>query len=175
LFLVQDCAKMSSLTSVRQGFISFMGIKIIAENRKARFEYEILEKLEAGIALQGSEVKSLREGHVNLGDGHIHFHNGEAFLESVHISPYSHGGYANHQPLRMRKLLMHKREILKWLGKYKEKGMTAVPLKIYLKDGLVKVELALVRGKKLHDKRETLKRKAIDRETRSAIKEKRWG
>lgn len=151
-----------------------MGIKIVAENRKARFEYEILDKLEAGIALQGSEVKSLRSGHANLGDGHIHFRKGEAFLESVHISPYSHGGYSNHEPLRLRKLLMHKREILKWLGKYKEKGLTAVPLKIYFKDGIVKVEVALVRGKKLHDKRETLRKKTLDREARSAMKEKRW-
>ncbi|PIE03563.1 MAG: SsrA-binding protein [Acidobacteria bacterium] len=152
-----------------------MGVKVVAENRKARFQYEIMEKLEAGIELKGSEVKSLRAGHANLGDGHVHFKHGEAFLESVHISPYSHGGYANHQPLRMRKLLMHKREIMRWFGKFKEKGLTAVPLKIYFKDGKAKVEVALVRGKKLHDKRETLRKKTMDREARTAMKERNWG
>ncbi len=148
-----------------------MGIKVVADNRKARFNYEILEKLEVGLMLQGSEVKSLREGRANLGDGYAKFNGSGGVLCSVHISPYSHGGYANHEPLRPRKILLHKRELLKWLGKLKNKGLTVVPLKLYFNPkGLVKCELALARGKKVHDKRESLKRKDMDREARAAMK-----
>lgn len=148
-----------------------MGIKVIADNRKARFNYEILEKLEVGLMLQGSEVKALREGRANLGDGYARFNGGGGYLCSVHISPYSHGGYANHEPLRPRKILLHRRELNKWLGKLKNKGLTVVPLKLYFNQkGLVKCELALARGKKVHDKRESLKKKDLDREARAAMK-----
>ena len=151
-----------------------MGIKVIADNRKARFNYEILEKLEVGLALQGSEVKALREGKANLSDGHARFNATTAELVSVHISPYKDGGYANHDPLRPRRILMHKRELNRWLGKLNTKGLTAVPLKLYFNQkGLVKCELALARGKKIHDKRETLKRKAMDREAQAAMKNRR--
>jgi len=151
-----------------------MGIKVIADNRKARFNYEILEKIEVGLALQGSEVKALREGKANLSDGHARFNATTAELVSVHISPYKDGGYANHDPLRPRRILMHKRELNRWLGKMKTKGLTAVPLKLYFNQkGLVKCELALARGKKIHDKRETLKRKAMDREAQAAMKNRR--
>jgi len=151
-----------------------MGIKVVADNRKARFNYEIIEKLEAGLVLQGSEVKALREGRANLGDGYARFKASGGELCSVHISPYANGGYANHDPLRPRKLLMHQREINRWLGKLKTKGLTVVPLKIYFNErGFAKCQLALARGKKVHDKRETLKRKAIDRETQAAVKNRR--
>jgi SsrA-binding protein len=151
-----------------------MGIKVIADNRKARFNYEVLEKLEVGLVLQGSEVKSLREGRANLGDGFARFNASGGQLCSVHISPYSHGGYANHEPMRPRNLLMHKREIKRWLGKIKERGLTVVPLKLYFNEkGKVKCELALARGKKIHDKRESLKRKAMDREAQAAMKNRR--
>jgi len=153
-----------------------MSIKVIADNRKARFNYEILEKVEAGLVLQGSEVKALREGRANLVDGFATFKGNTGMLLSVHISPYANGGYANHEPTRPRKLLMHRREINRWVGKIKGSGLTVVPLKLYFNgSGMVKCELALARGKKLHDKRETLKRKTIDRETKQAIKNRRGG
>ncbi|CAM2007266.1 SsrA-binding protein SmpB [Acanthopleuribacter pedis] len=153
-----------------------MAVKIIAENRKARHDYEILEKVEVGLQLQGSEVKSLREGRANLTDGHARFKDNEAWLISVHVSPYVNGGYANHDPLRPRKILMHRRELDRWMGKIKTKGLAVVPLKLYFnKRGFVKCELALARGKKLHDKRETLKRKVMDREAQAAIKSRRGG
>jgi len=146
---------------------------MIADNRKARYNYEILDKVEAGLMLMGSEVKACREGKASLVDGYARFKGNAGHLCSVHISPYSHGGYSNHEPTRPRKLLMHKREILRWMGKIKGKGLTVVPLRLYFNSqGLVKCELALARGKKLHDKRETLKRKAVDREVRIAIKNK---
>lgn len=153
-----------------------MGKKVVADNRKARFQYEILEKVEAGLVLQGSEVKALRDGRANLVDGFASFKGGEAMLRSVHISPYSHGGYANHEPTRSRKLLMHKREIARLAGKVATAGLTVVPLKLYFNNrGLAKVELGLARGKKLHDKRETLKRKAMDREAQQAMKNRKLG
>jgi len=153
-----------------------MSIKVIADNRKARFNYEIIEKVEAGLVLQGSEVKSLREGRANLVDGYATFKGTSGMLVSVHISPYRNGGYANHEPTRPRKLLMHKREIARWIGKIKGSGLTVVPLKLFFDNrGKVKCELGLARGKKLHDKRETLKRKTIDRETKQAIKNRRAG
>ena len=153
-----------------------MSIKVIADNRKARFNYEIIDKIECGLVLTGSEVKALREGKANLGDGFARIKGNAATLHSVHISPYSNGGYANHEPLRTRRLLMHKYEMNRWLGKIKTRGLTCVPLKLYFNEkGMVKCELALARGKKVHDKRESLKRKAIDKEARSAMKNRRMG
>lgn len=145
-------------------------MKVLAQNRKARFEYEFLERLVAGIALTGSEVKSVREGRVNLQDGYVAFEGGEAFLVNVHIAPYANAGYAGHDPLRRRKLLLHRREIKRLFGKVQEKGLTLIPLAIGLEGNWIKVELALARGKKLHDKRETLKRRELAREAEAAMK-----
>ena len=153
-----------------------MGVKLIAENRKARFNYEIIEKLEAGLVLQGSEVKALREGQASLVDGYVRFTATGGQLCSIHISPYSHGGYANHEPTRPRKLLMKKREMNRWFGKLKTRGLAVVPLRLYFNEkGFVKCELALARGKKLHDKRESLRRKTLDREAQAAMRGKRMG
>ncbi|MEW5877794.1 MAG: SsrA-binding protein SmpB [Acidobacteriota bacterium] len=145
-------------------------MKVLAQNRKARFEYEFLERFVAGIALTGSEVKSVRDGRVNLQDGYVAFENGEAFLVNVHIAPYANAGYAGHDPLRPRKLLLHKREIKRLWGKVQEKGLTLIPLAIGLEGNWIKVELALAKGKKVHDKRETLKRRELDREAEAAMK-----
>jgi len=149
------------------------GEKSIAGNRRARFDYELLEKLEAGLVLQGTEVKSLREGRCNLTDGFVDIRNDEAWLVDVHISPYSHGNRNNHDPLRRRKLLLHKREIRRLQGKIAERGLTCVPLRIYFKEGKVKVEIALGRGKHKYDKREDIKRRDAKRETQRALKERR--
>ncbi len=148
-------------------------MKPLAVNRKARFEYELLEKFVAGIALTGSEVKSLREGHVSLQEGFVAFEAGEAYLVGVHIAAYHHAGYANHDPLRRRKLLLHKREIKRLAGKVNEKGLTLVPLAIGAEGNWIKVELALGRGKKLHDKREAVRRRTLDREAEAALKARR--
>lgn len=134
-----------------------MSILIIQDNKKARFDYEILETYEAGIVLTGSEVKSLRDKSVQLKDSYISFIKDEAYLQNAHISPYKASSYNNHSPERLRKLLLHKEELQKIFGKIKEKGLSCVPLKIFFKKGLVKLDIALVRGKKLHDKRETIK------------------
>lgn len=148
------------------------GYKILSDNRQARFQYEILETFEVGIELKGTEVKSIRAGRVNLRDGFALVRNGEVWLHNVHISPYqSSGSYFNHDPLRTRKLLMHRDEIRKLLGKIEQKGLTLVPLKLYLKRGWVKISLGLGRGKKLHDKRESLKRKQDQREMSRAMKQ----
>jgi SsrA-binding protein len=144
--------------------------RLIAENRKARHDYHILETWEAGVALLGTEVKSIREGRVNLRDSYARINGGEVWLSNVHISPYSHRGYANHDELRDRKLLLHAHEIRKLVGSVAEKGFTLVPLEMYLKKGRVKVLLALARGKQAHDKRETIRRREVDRETRAAVK-----
>jgi SsrA-binding protein len=146
------------------------GEKLIASNRKAYHDYFILDKLEAGIALFGTEVKSSREGKVNLKDSYATIKGGEAFLLNCHISPYSHGNRENHDPTRTRKLLLHHKEIRKLIGKTQEKGLTLVPLRLYFKRGKVKVELGVARGKKNYDKRETERRKEADRETRKAVK-----
>jgi SsrA-binding protein len=130
------------------------GIKIIAKNRKARHEFHILQSFEAGIALQGTEVKALRAGRVNLGDAYGEIRNGEVWLVKMHIGPYDQGNRQNHEPFRRRKLLLTRREIRKIFPRIEERGQTLVPLKLYFKRGLVKVEIALARGKKLHDKRE---------------------
>jgi SsrA-binding protein len=145
----------------------------IAENRKAFHDYHLLESFEAGIALLGTEVKAIREGRVNLRDSFARLEDGEVFLYNVNISPYSHRGYADHEPLRRRKLLLHREEIRKLIGKTVERGMTLVPTRLYFKKGRVKVSLSLAKGKKEYDKRETIKRRETDRETRAAIKTKR--
>ena len=145
----------------------------IAENRKAYHDFHILDTYEAGIVLLGTEVKAIREGRVNLRDSFARLENGEVFLYNVNISPYSHRGYAHHEPLRRRKLLLHREEIRKLTGKTVEKGMTLVPVRMYFKDGRVKVAVSLAKGKKEYDKRETIKRREADRETRAAIKTRR--
>jgi SsrA-binding protein len=145
----------------------------IAENRKAYHDYHLLETFEAGVALLGTEVKAIREGRVNLRDSFARVDGGEVFLYNVHISPYSHRGYADHEPLRRRKLLLHKDEIRKLVGKTVEKGMTLVPVRMYFKKGRVKVAVSLAKGKKEYDKRETIKKRETDRETRAAIKSRR--
>jgi SsrA-binding protein len=147
--------------------------KNIAENRKAFHDYHVIETFEAGVALLGTEVKSIREGRVNLRDSYAQVIGGEVFVHNIHINPYSHRGYAEHDPLRKRKLLLHHHEIRKLIGKTVEKGMTLVPLRMYFKNGRVKLAVALARGKQAHDKRETLKRREADRETRAAVKERR--
>jgi SsrA-binding protein len=149
------------------------GEKLVAANRKAYHDYLILEKLEAGIILLGTEVKAIREGRLNLKDSYALIQSGEAVLFNCHISPYSHGNRENHDPTRPRKLLLHQREIQKLIGKTQEKGLTLVPLRVYLKRGRIKVELGVARGKKLIDKRETERRKEADREARSAMKHRR--
>jgi SsrA-binding protein len=146
--------------------------KIVAENRKAFHDYHVLETFEAGVALMGTEVKAIREGRVNLRDSFGRVEEGEVFLHNVHISPYSHRGYADHEPLRRRRLLLHKQEIRKLIGKTTERGMTIVPLRLYFKNGRVKVAIALAKGKKEYDRRETIKQRETDRETRAAVKER---
>jgi len=147
--------------------------KSVAENRKAFHDYHIVETFEAGIALLGTEVKSIREGSVNLRDSFGRVEGGEVWIYNVHISPYSHRGYVDHEPTRRRKLLLHRQEIRKLIGKTVERGMTLVPTRVYFKDGRVKVAISLAKGKKAHDKRETIKRREADRETRAAVKERR--
>lgn len=147
------------------------GVKIIAANRQARYQYEILDTYEAGVVLTGTEVKSIREGKVNLGDGFANVKRGEVWLHNVHISPHSMTNLAyNHEPRRVRKLLLHKQEIRKLIGQVEQKGLTLVPLKMYLKGGKVKVSFALGRGKKLHDKRDSLKKKQDKRDIARAMK-----
>lgn len=146
--------------------------KLFATNKKAFHDYFILEKLEAGIVLVGTEVKSIREARINLKDSYAMVKQGEAFLLNCHISPYSHGNRQNHDPTRTRKLLLHDKEIRKLIGKTQEKGLTLVPLRVYLRRGKIKVELGIARGKKLHDKRETERRKEMDQEARAAMKQR---
>jgi SsrA-binding protein len=147
------------------------GYKVISDNRQARYLYDILETYEAGIQLTGTEVKSIRAGRVNLQDGYALLRNGEAWLINVHISPYTASGqYFNHEPRRTRKLLLHRQEIRKLIGKVEQQGLTLVPLKMYLKRGWVKVSIALVKGKKLHDKREDIKKRQDQREMQRAMK-----
>ena len=145
----------------------------IAENRKAFHDFHLLESFEAGVALLGTEVKAIREGRVNLRDSFARVEDEEVFLYNVNISPYSHRGYADHEPLRRRKLLLHRDEIRKLIGKTREKGMTLVPVRMYFKNGRVKVAVSLARGKKDYDKRETIKQREGDREARAAIKSRR--
>lgn len=144
--------------------------RVIADNRKALHDYAVLDTYEAGLVLLGTEVKSIREGSVNLRDSFARIDRGEVWLLNVHIGPYSHTGYASHEDRRQRKLLLHAHEIRKLTGRVAEKGLTLVPLQMYFKNGRVKVALALVKGKQAHDKRETIRRREVDRETRAAVK-----
>lgn len=145
------------------------GHRVVASNRKARHEYEILDTFEAGIVLRGPEVKSLREGKVGFQDAFARVDGGEVWLYSLHISPYEQANRFNEDPLRTRKLLLHAHEIQRLVGKVEEKGLTLVPLEIYFRRGYAKVRLGLARGRKLHDKREKLKRQTQEREARRAI------
>ncbi|WP_202223582.1 SsrA-binding protein SmpB [Okeania sp. KiyG1] len=145
---------------------------MISDNRQARFNYHILETYEAGVALQGTEVKSIREGKVNLRDGYALIRNNEAWLLNVHISPYQKAGeFFNHEPRRSRRLLLHKQEIRKLIGKVEQQGLTLVPLRMYFKRGWVKVDIALAQGKKLYDKRETIKQRDDKRTMQRVMKQ----
>lgn len=146
------------------------GTKTIAENRKARHEYFVLESYEAGIELVGTEVKSIRQGSVNLKDSWCSIDNGELFIRGLHISPYEKGNIFNKDPLRVRKLLMHKKEINKLFGTIKQEGLTLIPLSLYFKDSRVKVQVGLCKGKKLYDKRETAAKRDAMREIDRSVK-----
>lgn len=150
-------------------------IKLIANNKKAYHDFFILENIEAGIALHGTEVKSLRMGKCSIKESFLRIDNGEVFIYGMHISPYEKGNIFNKDPLRVRKLLLHKAEINKLLGKIKEKGMTLVPLKVYLKGSLVKVEIGLAKGKKLYDKRDDIAKKDMKREAERDFKVRNLG
>jgi len=145
---------------------------VFARNREARHRYELLEKVVAGVELLGSEVKAIRSGRVNLKEGHVSFSAGEAHLVGCHISQYENAGYATHDPLRRRRLLLHKRQIERLGGKVREKGLTVVPIAIFAEGNWIKVEISLVRGKRMHDKRETLRRRTLDREAEQEIKQR---
>jgi SsrA-binding protein len=145
---------------------------LLAANRQASHNYLFLQKFEAGIVLTGTEVKSVREGRVNLRDAYGVVRSGEVWLMNCHISPFTHGNYANHEPLRPRKLLLRRDEIRKLIGQTRERGLTLVPTRLYLSKGRIKCELALARGKKTYDKRETERRKTIDKEARQAVRER---
>lgn len=144
--------------------------KNITVNRKAKHEYAILQTFEAGVVLKGTEVKSLRQGKANLVDSYANIKGGEIFLVGAHISVYDQGNINNHEPTRTRKLLLNKREIRKLIGKVKEKGLTLIPLKLYFKNGKVKVELALAKGKKVYDKRETIAKRDLKRDQERRFK-----
>ena len=150
-----------------------MAEKLICNNKKAFHDYFIEERFEAGLVLQGTEVKSLRLGKANLNDAFAMVRDGEAWLHNLHISPYDFGNRANHDPDRMRKLLLHKREIEKLFGRIREQGYTLIPLRLYFKDGKAKVELGLAKGKKLYDKREDIKKKDMQREVAKVMKDHR--
>lgn len=145
-------------------------MKIVSENKKARHDFEILETFEAGLVLTGSEVKSIRGGSVNLKDSYVSFRGDEAFLQNAHISVYKASSYNNHEPERLRKLLLNRNELNKIFGKMRERGLSCVPLKMYFKNGRIKIEIALCKGKKQHDKREAIKARDVNRETQSALK-----
>jgi SsrA-binding protein len=149
------------------------GILIISENRKARFDYEILETFEAGLVLTGSEVKSLRDKAVQLKDSYISFRGDEAFLQNAHISEYKNSSLNNHAPERLRKLLLNRRELEKIYGALREKGLSCVPLKIYFKNGRAKLEIALAKGRKAHDKREAIKKRDVSAEMKKSMRRSR--
>jgi SsrA-binding protein len=144
----------------------------LAQNRKAYHDYFIEETYEAGIVLKGTEIKSIRRGSVNLRDAYARVEDGEVWLHNMHVSPYEQGNRFNHEPLRSRKLLLHRAEIRKLIGAVKEKGYTLVPTRLYLKNGFCKVEIGLAKGKKLHDKREVMKRRDANREIQRALRER---
>lgn len=145
-------------------------IKVIAENRKARHDFELLDKFEAGLVLTGSEVKSIRAGAINLKDAYVVFQGDEVFLQNCHISVYKASSYNNHVPERLRKLLLNRNEINKIISKIQERGFSCVPTQVYFKNGRIKVEIALARGKKEHDKRDAIKQKDRDKQAREALK-----
>ena len=152
-----------------------MGVqgRVLAQNRRARFEYEILKTYEVGIELKGTEVKSIREGKINLSESYCRVTElMEGWLMQCHISTYDFGNRHNHDPVRPRRLLLHKGELRRLYGQIREAGLTIVPLKVYLKKGLIKLEIALVKGKKIHDKRETLKKREVNREMERALKQR---
>jgi len=152
--------------------MSVSGVKTLATNRKARHEFFIEDTIEAGIVLKGTEVKSIRQGKVNIKESYAIIDNGEIFINGMHISPYEQGNINNVDPIRKRKLLLHKRQIRKLIGETKLKGLTLVPLSIYLKDGKVKVEIAVAKGKKLYDKRQTIATKDAERRMKQQSSEK---
>jgi SsrA-binding protein len=145
-------------------------IESIARNKRARHDYHVLETFEAGLVLQGTEVKSLREGKANISDAYGIVKDGEAFLLNLHISQYERGGYSNHEPARTRKLLLHRKEIRRLIGAVERQGLTLVPLELYFKNGVAKVALALGKGKKLHDKRDTERTRDAEREMARAVR-----
>jgi SsrA-binding protein len=147
-------------------------IKPVASNRKARFDYEIVEALEAGIALTGTEIKSIREGGAHIREAYARPQDGEMWLFGAHIAPYGSGGYVNHEPTRPRRLLMHRRQIAEWTAAMAEKGLTIVPLSLYLKDGMAKVELGLGKGRKRYDKRQAIAKRETEREIQRALRER---
>jgi len=146
------------------------GIKIVARNRKARHDYEILETVEAGLVLLGSEIKSIRAGKVNIAEGFVQFDASGVWLLNVHIATYDEAGVFGHEPLRPRRLLLHKKEIARLATRAQEKGITLVPLQLYLKRSRAKIEIGLARGKKLYDKRESIKERDANREMKRALK-----
>ena len=150
-----------------------MGISVISENKKARFDYHIVETFEAGMVLTGSEVKSLRDRQVQLKGSYVSFQGSEAFLQNAHIAEYKNSSYNNHHPERLRKLLLNRRELTEIHDALREKGLTCVPLKIYFKDGRVKLEIALVKGKKQHDKREAIKKRDVSMELKKSLQRDR--
>ena len=145
-------------------------MEIVSTNKKARFNYEIIEKIEAGISLKGTEVKSVRNKNVSISESYAQIKDNEVFLHNLHISPYEQGNRENHDPIRVRKLLLHKQEIKKLVNKIQLKGLSLVPLSIYLRKGKIKIELAVGRGKRLVDKRESIKKRAVDREIARIVK-----
>lgn len=149
------------------------GIKVLSDNRQAGHNYHLLERLEAGLALTGTEVKAAKIGRIQLKDAYAEVEGNEAWLLNAHISQYSHGNRENHEPTRRRKLLLHRQEIDKLLAKTREQGLTLIPTKMYLKSGHIKVELAVAKGKKLHDKRETERKREMEAEARAAIGKRR--
>jgi SsrA-binding protein len=151
------------------------GRRLLATNRKARHTYHLLERETAGIELLGTEVKAIRAGKINIKEGYVAFAGGEAFLVGCHIGAYDSAGYAGHDPLRRRRLLLHKRDIERLASKVKEQGLTVVPLAVFIDGNWIKVEIALARGKQLHDKRETLRSRTLDREVEQALKERGAG
>lgn len=148
-------------------------VKVVAVNRRATHDYFIDDRFEAGLVLTGTEIKSIREGHVNLREGYARIMDGEAWLQNVHIAPYEQGNRYNHEPLRDRKLLLHRDEIAQLIGKVRQRGYTIVPLQLYLKHGRAKIELGLARGKHQYDKRESMARRDAEREIARALRDRR--
>ncbi len=151
-----------------------MAIKTVATNRKAYYRYHLGDSVEAGIVLTGTEIKSIRAGRVNLGDAYIKPEAGELWLVNAHIARYEAGSYLSHEPTRPRKLLLHRKQINNLISRVSEQGLTLVPLKLYIKDGLAKVEIALAKGKKLHDKRESITRREVEREIERTLKRQKF-